>query len=140
MELNGKELRFRDNRSSEMMVYGYIPLMISVQCLQKNLDHCNKQCAVLTVKDRYQKEFHAVCNCEFCYNTIYNSLPLSLLGDADQIRKLETGGYRLSFTLENEEETKRIAREFVAVYCEGREPKQDFLGETTRGHFGRGVE
>lgn len=140
LELNGKELRFRDNRSSEMMVYGYIPLMISVQCLQKNLDHCNKQCAVLTVKDRYQKEFHAVCNCEFCYNTIYNSLPLSLLGDADQIRKLETGGYRLSFTLENEEETKRIAREFVAVYCEGREPKQDFLGETTRGHFGRGVE
>lgn len=140
LELNGKELRFRDNRSSEMMVYGYIPLMISVQCLQKNLDHCNKQCAVLTVKDRYQKEFHAVCNCEFCYNTIYNSLPLSLLGDADQIRKLETGGYRLSFTLENEEETKRIAREFVAVYCEGREPKQDFLGEATRGHFGRGVE
>lgn len=140
LELNGKELRFRDNRSSEMMVYGYIPLMISVQCLQKNLDHCNKQCAVLTVKDRYQKEFHAVCNCEFCYNTIYNSLPLSLLGDADQITKLETGGYRLSFTLENEEETKRIAREFVAVYCEGREPKQDFLGETTRGHFGRGVE
>ena len=140
LELNGKELRFRDNRSSEMMVYGYIPLMISVQCLQKNLAHCNKQCAVLTVKDRYQKEFHAVCNCEFCYNTIYNSLPLSLLGDADQIRKLETGGYRLSFTLENEEETKRIAREFVAVYCEGREPKQDFLGETTRGHFGRGVE
>lgn len=140
LELNSKELRFRDNRSSEMMVYGYIPLMISVQCLQKNLDHCNKQCAVLTVKDRYQKEFHAVCNCEFCYNTIYNSLPLSLLGDADQIRDLDTGGYRLSFTLENEEETKRIAREFVAVYCEGREPKQDFLGETTRGHFGRGVE
>lgn len=140
LELNSKELRFRDNRNSEIMVYGYIPLMISVQCLQKNLDRCNRQCAVLTVKDRYQKEFHAVCNCEFCYNTIYNSLPLSLLGDANQVRSLETGGYRLSFTLENEEETRRIAREFAEVYCEGKESKQKFLGETTKGHFSRGVE
>lgn len=140
LELNSKELRFRDNRNSEIMVYGYIPLMISVQCLQKNLDRCNRQCAVLTVKDRYQKEFHAVCNCEFCYNTIYNSLPLSLLGDANQVRSLETGGYRLSFTLENEKETRKIAREFAEVYCEGKEPKQKFLGETTKGHFSRGVE
>lgn len=140
LELNSKELRFRDNRNSEIMVYGYIPLMISVQCLQKNLKRCNRQCAVLTVKDRYQKEFHAVCNCEFCYNTIYNSLPLSLLGDANQVRSLETGGYRLSFTLENEEETRRIAREFAEVYCEGKESKQKFLGETTKGHFSRGVE
>lgn len=140
LELNSKELRFRDNRNSEIMVYGYIPLMISVQCLQKNLERCNRQCAVLTVKDRYQKEFHAVCNCEFCYNTIYNSLPLSLLGDANQVRSLETGGYRLSFTLENEEETRRIAREFAEVYCEGKESKQKFLGETTKGHFSRGVE
>lgn len=140
LELNSKELRFRDNRNSEIMVYGYIPLMISVQCLQKNLERCNSQCAVLTVKDRYQKEFHAVCNCEFCYNTIYNSLPLSLLGDANQVRSLETGGYRLSFTLENEEETRRIAREFAEVYCEGKESKQKFLGETTKGHFSRGVE
>lgn len=140
LELNSKELRFRDNRNSEIMAYGYIPLMISVQCLQKNLERCNRQCAVLTVKDRYQKEFHAVCNCEFCYNTIYNSLPLSLLGDANQVRSLETGGYRLSFTLENEEETRRIAREFAEVYCEGKESKQKFLGETTKGHFSRGVE
>lgn len=140
LELNSKELRFRDNRNSEIMVYGYIPLMISVQCLQKNLERCNRQCAVLTVKDRYQKEFHAVCNCEFCYNTIYNSLPLSLLGDANQVRSLETGGYQLSFTLENEEETRRIAREFAEVYCEGKESKQKFLGETTKGHFSRGVE
>lgn len=141
LELNRKELRFRRNAESEMIVYGYIPMMVSVQCIQKNLDKCNHRCEVLTLKDRYDKEFHAVCNCEFCYNTIYNALPMSLLKEAEEIRKLGISSYRLSFTMETGEQTEKIARGFAAVFMHGETPAPELLTmETTKGHFGRGVE
>lgn len=79
LELNAKELAHRNNKNSELIVYGYTPMMVSVQCVQKTMDRCNHACAQYTLKDRYQKEFHGVCSCEFCYNTIYNALPTSLL-------------------------------------------------------------
>ena len=141
LELNQKEISYRNNSNSEIMIYGYVPMMISVQCLQKNMDHCDKKCAVLTLEDRYQKKFHAVCSCEFCYNTIYNALPMSLLQDADKVRKLGVSGYRLSFTVESEQETREIAERFAAVYMHDCEVKTEWMtGETTRGHFNRKVE
>lgn len=141
LELNQKELGYRENHKSEMIVYGYAPMMVSVQCVQKNLEGCNHKNAVLTLRDRYQKEFHAVCSCEFCYNTIYNSLPLSLLKDRDRIRELGVCGARLSFTMEDRGMTERVADAFVKVYGDGEEALENLLSvETTRGHFGRGVE
>ena len=141
LELNQKELRYRDNHGSEMNVYGYAPMMVSVQCVQKNLDHCNHKCAVLTLQDRYQKKFHAVCSCEFCYNTIYNSLPMSLLQEADTVKNLGIRKYRLSFTIEDGENTERIAREFCSVYLHGKKPSPEICQmEVTKGHFNRGVE
>lgn len=141
LELNQKELRFRDNRDSEMNVYGYVPMMISVQCIQKNLDKCNHQCAVLTLVDRFQKKFHAVCNCEFCYNTIYNALPMSLLHEAEEVKRLGISKYRLSFTIESGSETKKIVRGFEAAYLRGEKPDHGLLpSEVTKGHFNRGVE
>lgn len=41
LELNEGEIRHRDNRDSEMLIYGYLPLMISAQCVHKNLYGCN---------------------------------------------------------------------------------------------------
>ena len=102
LELNRKELRQRDNRNSEMLVYGYIPMMISAQCLKKNLDGCDRKCAVLTVKDRYMKEFHAVCSCEFCYNILYNTVASLTSGGTGSPQG--AGGaadFRLAFTLED---------------------------------------
>lgn len=141
LELNQKELRYRDNSCSEMIVYGYTPMMISVQCIQKNLDKCNHQCAVLTLQDRYQKKFHAVCSCEFCYNTIYNTLPMSLLQEAEVVKHLGITKYRLSFTIENKVEVEKIARDFCAVYLHGENPSHEIQRmEVTKGHFNRGVE
>lgn len=42
LELNEGEIRHRDNRNSEMLIYGYIPLMISAQCVRKNMYGCNR--------------------------------------------------------------------------------------------------
>ncbi|NCB92154.1 MAG: U32 family peptidase [Clostridia bacterium] len=141
LEMNQKEIRHRDNTNSELVVYGYAPMMVSVQCIQKNLDGCDHKCTVFTLKDRYKKEFHAVCNCEFCYNTIYNSLPSSLLKEAEKVKKIGVSRFRLSFTIEGEKETEKIARAFVAVYAYGGKPDESVSGmETTKGHFSRGVE
>lgn len=41
LELNEGEIRHRDNRDSEMLIYGYLPLMISAQCVRKNVYGCN---------------------------------------------------------------------------------------------------
>lgn len=141
LELNQKEIRNRKNQRSEMCVYGYVPMMVSVQCVQKNLEKCNHQYANLILKDRYKKEFHAVCNCEFCYNIIYNALPLSLLKEVNEIKKMGITRYRLNFTLENKEETRRIAAGFAASYIKGERPDAKLLQmEVTKGHFNRGVE
>ena len=108
LELNGRELRGRCNKDSEMPVYGYIPMMISAQCVQKNLDACRKNYATLTLKDRYDKEFRVKCYCGFCYNIIYNSLPYGLLKEKQDVKKLGFNGLRLNFTLESAEETRKI--------------------------------
>ena len=93
------------------------------------------------MKDRYQKEFRGVCSCEFCYNTIYNALPTSLLKEKEKAENLGVKAYRLSFTTETRQETEKIVQAFVAVYLKGQKPDgQMQTGETTKGHFQRGVE
>ena len=92
-------------------------------------------------KTGISKEFHGVCSCEFCYNTIYNALPTSLLKEKEKAEKLGVEAYRLSFTTETEKETEKIARAFVEVYLRGQKPDGWMqTEETTKGHFQRGVE
>lgn len=147
-ELNEGELRHRDNRDSEMSVYGYIPLMVSAQCVQKNLYGCRKEESGAWLKDRYGKEFYASCECRPwktentkehtpCYNIIYNSIPYGLLGEAEQIKELGIDKVRLSFTMEKTEEALKICRDFVNAYGKGRKVSP---GEYTKGHFKRGAE
>ena len=147
-ELNEGELRHRDNQDSEMIVYGYIPLMVSAQCVQKNLYGCRKEESGAWLKDRYGKEFYASCECRPwktentkeetpCYNIIYNSIPYGLLGEAGQIKALGINKVRLSFTMEKVDEALKICRDFVTAYRKG---KKVSPGEYTKGHFKRGAE
>ena len=148
LELNGKELAHRNNSCSEMIIYGYLPLMVSAQCIKKNLYRCDRREGRTFLKDRYDKIFPAVCCChpwktentndsETCYNMIYNSLPFGLIKEKDQVLSLGITSLRLSFTIENAEETKTILREFEDVYLYGRAPSGQ---EFTKGHFKRGAE
>ena len=147
-ELNEGELRHRDNRDSEMIGYGYIPHMISAQCVQKNLYGCKKEESGTWLKDRYGKEFYASCECRPwktentkeetpCYNIIYNSIPYGLLGESRQIKELGIEKVRLSFTVEKADEALKICRDFVNAYEKG---KKVSPGEYTKGHFKRGAE
>lgn len=137
-ELTYWELKKRMNQSSEMILYGYAMMMVSAQCLKKNLDYCNKRNSTLILKDRYQKKFKVKCECNFCYNIIYNSIPHGLLKEAKEIMQLKCKSLRLSFSTESREQTSEIVKLFTGVYVyqQALKPKQMF----TKGHFKRGIE
>jgi len=137
-ELNYFEMKKRPNQSSEMILYGYAIMMVSAQCLKKNLDYCNRKNSILTLKDRYRKKFKVKCECDFCYNIIYNSIPHGLLKEAKEVMQLKCRSLRLSFSTESREQTGEIVRLFTGVYLyqQDLESKQMF----TKGHFKRGIE
>ncbi len=43
LELNGKEIRRKNCNNSEMVVYGYYPMMVSAQCVKKTCGTCDHQ-------------------------------------------------------------------------------------------------
>lgn len=139
LELNAGEIRSRENFSSELVVYGRTPMMISAQCVKKNLDRCTKSFAKLSLRDRKGMTFPVRCICDSCYNIIYNSLPVSLLKDADRVRSLGCASWRIHLTTESGREAAAVVNAFVKTFING-EPANEHLPETTRGHFKRGVE
>lgn len=78
-------------------------------------------------------------NCKFCYNIIYNQVPLSLFDQKDELDALKPLGLRLSFTIETPEKAEAVARAFTERFVEEKNFEYDF-GDFTRGHFKRGVE
>lgn len=142
VELNEKELMDLGLEELELMVYGYLPLMVTAQCLYTSTNACNK-CKAASNKidyilDRMGKRFYVKASCSSCSNIIYNGQRLSLLGQADQIRDLGPDGIRLDFTFETVDEVKAVLSAYRDVFYYGKNPKLDFDNVTT-GHFKRGV-
>ena len=139
VELNRKEILRRENSRSEMIIYGRLPLMITAQCIHKNMLGCMHQHKVLNLKDRYSVHFPVKNFCSECYNVIYNSLPVCLFKEDVTVKKIAPAAVRLSFTTETEEETEQILTIYGDIYKNG-----GILGqmpmECTNGHFKRGVE
>lgn len=134
LELNRGEISHRDNRCSEMVVYGYYPLMTSAQCVHANTEICDKTPGLCYLKDRYKVEFPVKNYCNACYNVIYNSLPVMLFEEREKLQKAGIRAFRLDFTIENPKETKRI----LEAWEKGEIPKE--REKFTRGHYKRGVE
>lgn len=138
-ELTFKELKERDCGGDEMLVYGRLPVMTSVQCLKKSAGHCQKTPELFKIRDRKGKEFPVKNCCSYCYNVIYNSVPVSLHGWSEEVQKCSPASVRLAFTTESNKEAAAIAKRFVKEYLLGEkleEPEYEF----TRGHYKRGVE
>lgn len=139
LELNDRELAVRGCKNSEILVYGHLPMMVSAQCVRKNVDKCRKQSGFLYLKDRKGKRFPVKNSCSFCYNVIYNHVPLALFGNKKELDALAPASLRLSFTIEPPEKAAGIAQAFAEKFLEVRNIEYDF-GDFTRGHFKRGVE
>lgn len=140
-ELNRHELKQRENETSEMVIYGYLPLMISAQCVHANTHGCDKKPQITYLKDRYGKNFPVKNQCMECYNTIYNSTPLVLFGYRKELEDRGIHKYRLSFTIEDDKRMKEIFSLYENAFLQKKvDVAEVFQGEYTNGHYKRGVE
>lgn len=126
LELNSREIMHRNNIGSQMIVYGYYPLMTTANCVHKNTKGCDKKQKLIYLKDRYNKSFAVCNNCKECYNTIYNSLPTMLTKNIGKLKEAGIRSFRYSFTIETPTQIKAVMDDKVAEY--------------TNGHYKRGVE
>lgn len=140
VELNEKEIRGINLPESELMIYGKIPLMYSANCIDKNQNHCHKPDGHFTeITDRKNAHLPVYTCCRYCYNIIYNSIPLYLIDKIESINKISLSFLGLSFADESSEEVDKILNECEKAVYEGiriNAPDNNF----TRGHFTRGVE
>lgn len=137
-ELNVRELMYLERSQTELEVYGHQPLMQSAQCVHKNTEGCTHKSEILYITDRKKTSFPVLNRCYVCCNTIFNSVPLQLLGSIKEIRQLAPSWVRLSFTIESEKETGQILEQYANVLQgTGNDHAQ---ADGTRGHFKRGVE
>ncbi len=139
VEENGREWRQRGCCGGEIIVYGRLPMMVSAQCIRRTAKGCDKKSGILYLKDRLGNRLPVKNHCRFCFNTIYNSNPLSLLDEAEEILGLRPACCRLNFTVESREETAAVLKLFEETYRDGKKGKENIPG-FTRGHYRRGVE
>ncbi len=139
VELNLKELQALGGENTEAIVYGRLPMMVSAQCIKKTTVGCDHVPELLYLKDRQNEQMPVKNKCTFCYNHIYNAKPLSTLGIAASIKKLEIDGIRLLFTTEDKEETVRVAKNYENAFFRNGKPDEN-MDLYTRGHYKRGIE
>jgi putative protease len=139
LELNYRELADRGVNESELIVYGYLPMMVSAQCIHKTIEGCNKSSTELFIKDRMNKQFLVRNNCKYCYNTIYNCQPLVLLDNVKEINILAPRSLRLNFTIEDASDIAAIVQKYIDCFIYHK-PVQNTICDFTRGHFKRGIE
>lgn len=153
LELNYHELLEMAGSFNEILVYGYLPLMVSAQCLYKTSaggDNkvykkessnpcCYQKAESGELIDRFSKKFPVKRHCRECYNIIYNSQCFSLLSNSIEVNNLNMERIRLDFTYETEEETEQVLKRFIDGYIHGSLKETDEK-KYTRGHFKRGVD
>lgn len=141
LELNRKEIKHRDNAGSAMVVYGYYPLMTTAPCVHANTAGCDKEPGLCFLKDRYRAEFPVKNYCDACYNVVFNSLPVMLFANMDDMRKAGIEEFRVDFTVESETETAQVLNlmeKFITGRLSSYPPEWE--NHYTNGHYKRGVE
>lgn len=139
-ETNGNEFKLLDRSFMEINVYGYFPVMLTAGCVRKTMNKCLKNllsadeaCKLkskdTTIVDRKSSGFTVRTVCRYCYNIIYNSVPIGLFQNIDELEALGFCGYRISFTTESPEEIENILLNY-----------KNLKSNYTKGHFKRGVE
>jgi len=147
VELNEKELWKFPRETMEMVVYGYLPMMVSAQCVQNTFGGCIKSDLgepkqIWSLKDRYGKKLQIRSNCKECHTIIYNSVPLSLHNEIDKLASMGFDSLRLMFTTETVAEATAITKEYCdrIAFGTNNRKKEFLIAEYTKGHFARGVE
>lgn len=145
IELNKMEIKeimsnFPKAYGAQILVYGKAELMVSEYCSVgsvlggKSKDNsCKAQCkGDYTLKDRKGAEF-VIRNDDFCRSHIYNSVPINLIEEKGEMKKLGINYFRYDFIDESYEDTYRVADAVM-------NNRTLELEQFTRGHYKRGVD
>lgn len=143
VELNRGEIKeLIRNRRAQVLVYGKTELMVSEYCMTGSLfgnkskdSACSRPClkSGYTLKDRKGVDFNVVTD-RYCRSHIYNSVPINLIPNIEDLGRLGAKHFRLDFIDESYDETKNILESFAEGRFEGS------FENYTRGHYKRGVE
>lgn len=139
VEMNGAEIRRNGCTDQELIVYGRTAVMTSAQCVCKNTMGCKKSPTTILLTDKFDKEYVSKNRCQYCYNQIYEKVPVSLHEYAQEILEWEPEQIRISFLEETKEEAETILQFFVETFCEKKETTCP-IGAYTTGHFRKGVK
>ncbi len=121
-----------------MKVYGHQPLMITNQCINRNISGCREKARWFS--DSHKERFLTLSHCRQCYSIIYNGKPTWMLDRLEQIRYENV---LLDLTVEDARDTAEILRLAVSA---GTEPEQEGIVRIpgresyTRGHHIKGIE
>lgn len=130
-ELNLAQIRDMDKPlPAEVLVYGHLPLMITENCVLKNMGGC--PCGgVGAILDRKGTRFPVVMDGEACRSVILNSVPLYMGDKKPDLDSTGAAFGRLLFTVETPEACADICRRYLAG--------GGFDRAYTRLHFYKGV-
>jgi putative protease len=123
LELTQQEIEcLVDSERTEAVVYGYIPLMVSAQCLCYN----TKGGKTAAIRDGKGRRFYLYAGCKYCYNMIYHGEPMVLEKGKEILWEKGVRRFRYDFTLETHRQVRQI---LSGVFPRGQQ-----------GHFYQGME
>ncbi len=131
-ELNLAQVRdIQKLTATELIAYGRLPLMITENCIMKNIDKC--ECGGIgEIQDRMGASFPIIKDADLCRSVVLNSLPLYM---GDKLKELKGTGVdylKLMFTTESGEQCRKI----FDAYINGQGCPPD---EYTRLHYLKGA-
>ena len=133
LECNRMELSELGIEDMELFVYGHLPVMKSVQCVNLSRGKCRKKTGgsrMTILRDEKQMAFYAVSFCPECYQGLYNGVLYDIRDAQEELKSLNPLAVRYYFTVESGEEVRGIL---------SGEPLKQKEMQRTMGHFHRGV-
>lgn len=130
-ELTKRELAaVTDGRDMQWICYGRIPLMVSAQCIFRNIKACLKNSGKAMVKvfagEKGRRYIVRNC-CKYCYNIIYREEPFQIPCSMEREFWEEVHQVRFEFTTETAEEVHAVL-------------KDEIIRDHCRGHFDAGIQ
>lgn len=132
-ELNLAQVRdIRKYLPAELLIYGHLPLMITENCVLKNMKSCPCD-GVGEMIDRKGIRFPILKDDGACRSVILNSVPLYLADKMTEVRRCGIAYGRVQFTIEKPDACRDILEQYLGVQLA--EPPDAY----TRLHFFKGV-
>ncbi len=120
--------------SVEVLVYGYIPLMTTENCIVRNFGDGTCPCGGDTqyMTDRLGKRFPIMRDGESCRSVLLNSCPVFMADKIDDLKKAGVDLVNIRFSIESKDVVKQVCGAYFGI--------DDYnISEFTRIHFYKGI-